>query len=285
AQRRVSRREITSQIFAVLEEQRAAREALFVPLQRLIQSNSLIRDDYKLQFQAKLLGLPDAIATNLFGAIKQSIGELRGEDESFAAIRSRFEKYGFENAADATGFAEDIASLLTESAEKTTSNVPGIRALMRKDKEPAEVYNYIFGLQYLEPKYTLLFQDAQIEQLSPGQRGALLLIFYLLVDKGRNPIVLDQPEENLDNETVVSLLVPVLNEAKKSRQIIMVTHNPNLAVVCDAEQIIQATFDRKNGARISYQSGSIEDGLMNRAVVDVLEGTKIAFDNRGQKYH
>jgi ABC-type lipoprotein export system ATPase subunit/predicted metal-dependent phosphoesterase TrpH len=285
AQRQVSRREITSQIFAVLEEQRAAREALFLPLQRLIQSNSLIRDDYKLQFQAKLLGLPDAIATNLFGAIKQSIGELRGEDESFAAIRSRFEKYGFENAADARGFAEDIVSLLTESAEKTTSNVPGIRVLMRKDKEPAEVYNYLFGLQYLEPKYTLLFQDAQIEQLSPGQRGALLLIFYLLVDKGRNPIVLDQPEENLDNETVVSLLVPVLNEAKKSRQIIMVTHNPNLAVVCDAEQIIHATFDRKNGARISYRSGSIEDGLMNRAVVDVLEGTKIAFDNRGQKYH
>lgn len=285
AQKRASRREVTAQIFSVLEEQRAAREELFTPLQRLIQSNSLIRDEYKLQFQAKLLGSTDAIATNLFGAIKQNIGELRGEDESFIAVRSRFERYRFESAADATDFAEDIASLLTESAEKAASNVPGIRALMRKDKEPAEVYNYLFGLQYLEPKYTLLFQDTQIEQLSPGQRGALLLIFYLLVDKGRNPIVLDQPEENLDNETVVSLLVPVLNEAKKARQIIMVTHNPNLAVVCDAEQIIHATFDRKTGARISYQSGSIEDGIINRAVVDVLEGTKIAFDNRGQKYH
>ncbi|ESX84857.1 TrlF family AAA-like ATPase [Mesorhizobium sp. LSHC412B00] len=285
AQKRASRREVTAQIFSVLEEQRAAREELFTPLQRLIQSNSLIRDEYKLQFQAKLLGSTDAIATNLFGAIKQNIGELRGEDESFIAVRSRFERYRFESAADATDFAGDIASLLTESAEKAASNVPGIRALMRKDKEPAEVYNYLFGLQYLEPKYTLLFQDTQIEQLSPGQRGALLLIFYLLVDKGRNPLVLDQPEENLDNETVVSLLVPVLNEAKKARQIIMVTHNPNLAVVCDAEQIIHATFDRKTGARISYQSGSIEDGIINRAVVDVLEGTKIAFDNRGQKYH
>jgi ABC-type lipoprotein export system ATPase subunit len=285
AQRRAARREITSQIFAVLEEQRAAREALFAPLQQLIQNNSLIRDDYKLQFQAKLLGSPDAIATNLFGAIKQNIGELRGEDESFVAIRSRFEKYAFEDAADAVGFAEEVTSLLTESADKAAPNVPGIRALMRKDKAPSEVYNYVFGLQYLEPKYTLLFQDTHIERLSPGQRGALLLIFYLLVDKGGNPIVLDQPEENLDNETVVSLLVPVLNEAKKSRQIIMVTHNPNLAVVCDAEQIIHATFDRKNGARISYQSGSIEDGIINRAVVDVLEGTKIAFDNRGQKYH
>jgi ABC-type lipoprotein export system ATPase subunit len=283
-QRRTKRREITGQIFSVLEEQRAAREALFAPLQRLIQGNALIREEYKLQFQAKLLGSPDAIATNLFSAIKQSKGELRGEDESFAAVRSRFEKYRFDKTSDATAFAEDIATLLSESAEATT-NAPGIRSLMRKDKEPADVYSYIFGLQYIEPKYTLLFQDAQIEQLSPGQRGALLLIFYLLVDKGRNPIVLDQPEENLDNETVVSLLVPVLNEAKKSRQIIMVTHNPNLAVVCDAEQIIHATFDRKNCAQISYHSGSIEDGIINRAVVDVLEGTKIAFDNRGRKYH
>lgn len=285
AQRRAARREVTTQIFAVLEGQRAAREALFAPLQELIQDSSLIRDDYKLQFQAKLLGSPDAIATNLFGAIKQNIGELRGEDESFAAVRTRFEKYSFENAADAAEFAEEITSLLTESAEKAVSGVSGIRALMRKDKTPSEVYNYVFGLQYLEPKYTLLFQETHIERLSPGQRGALLLIFYLLVDKGRNPIVLDQPEENLDNETVVSLLVPVLNEAKKSRQIIMVTHNPNLAVVCDAEQIIHAMFDRKNGARISYHSGSIENGTINRAVVDVLEGTKIAFDNRGQKYH
>ncbi|MGI6852081.1 TrlF family AAA-like ATPase [Mesorhizobium sp. 1B3] len=284
AQRHESRRQITSQIFGVLEEQRAAREALFTPLQRLIQDNALIREEYKLQFQAKLLGSPDAIATNLFGAIKQSKGELRGEDESYSAIRSRFEKYRFETVADAIGFAEDIAALLADSAEPG-GRIPGIRSLMRKDKGPADVYSYLFGLEYLETKYTLLFQDTQIEQLSPGQRGALLLIFYLLVDKGRNPIVLDQPEENLDNETVVSLLVPVLNEAKKSRQIIMVTHNPNLAVVCDAEQIIHATFDRKNGACISYNSGSIEEGIINRAVVDVLEGTKVAFDNRGQKYH
>ena len=147
------------------------------------------------------------------------------------------------------------------------------------------MYDLIFGLEYIEPKYTLLFQDTQIEQLSPGQRGALLLIFYLLVDKGRIPIVLDQPEENLDNETVVSLLVPVINEAKNSRQIIMVTHNPNLAVVCDAEQIIYAEFDRKSGETISYTSGAIENRIINKRVIDVLEGTKPAFDNRGQKYH
>ena len=65
----------------------------------------------------------------------------------------------------------------------------------------------------------------------------------------------------------------------------MVTHNPNLAVVCDAEQIIYSSFDRKNDATIKYVPGSIESPLINRHVVDVLEGTKIAFDNRRNKYH
>ena len=69
------------------------------------------------------------------------------------------------------------------------------------------------------------------------------------------------------------------------RQIIMVTHNPNLAVVCDAEQIIRASFDRRDQATIAYQSGSIEDGVINSHVVNVLEGTKDAFDNRSGKYH
>ena len=84
---------------------------------------------------------------------------------------------------------------------------------------------------------------------------------------------------------MVSLLVPVLTEAKRKRQIIMVTHNPNLAVVCDAEQVIYSSFDRKNGFKITYLSGSIESPALNTHVVNVLEGTKPAFDNRRIKYH
>ena len=72
----------------------------------------------------------------------------------------------------------------------------------------------------------------------------MLLIFYLLVDNDDIPLIIDQPEENLDNQTVYKLLVPSIKEAKNRRQIIIVTHNPNLAVVCDAEQIIHASIDK-----------------------------------------
>jgi ABC-type lipoprotein export system ATPase subunit len=282
---REHRVKLAGEIFDILDAQRKAREALFKPVQDLIQSNSLIRDEYKLQFQATLGGSADGVATSLFDLIKQNSKEFRGEDESYGTVRRLAEEYDFNARADVLSFVEALHGKIVVAASGGSKDAVGIGAVLRKDKLASDVYDLLFGLSFLEPRYSLLFQDAQIEQLSPGQRGALLLIFYLLVDKGRNPIILDQPEENLDNETVVSLLVPVLTEAKKRRQIIMVTHNPNLAVVCDAEQVIWSVFDRKNASKIAYLAGSIENPAINGHVVNVLEGTMPAFNNRRIKYH
>ncbi|MEK6747739.1 MAG: TrlF family AAA-like ATPase [Pseudomonadota bacterium] len=283
--KKTRRNELTGEIFEALDAQRAARERLFKPVQELIQRNRLIRDDYRLQFQATLGGTIDVLSSELFDLIKKTSGEFSGEDESYAAVRRLSEQYDLSKKEDALGFVDALDEKIKNAASKGSPSVIGITSILRKDRQSSAVYDLLYGLGYLEPRYTLLFQDAHIEQLSPGQRGALLLIFYLLVDKGRNPIILDQPEENLDNETVVSLLVPVLTEAKRKRQIIMVTHNPNLAVVCDAEQVIYSSFDRKNGFKITYLSGSIENPALNTHVVNVLEGTKPAFNNRRIKYH
>lgn len=283
--RRGQRVELTKKIFLALEKQREIREELFAPLQKVIQGDSLIREEYQLNFHAKLDAGIDKFSSELFDLIKQTSGALRGEDRSLESVREVFERNDLTNSEGIVKLVVELDELLEDAARKSEADSFGLRAIMRKDRNEASVYDHIFGLKYIEPKYTLLFQETQIEQLSPGQRGALLLIFYLLVDDGRNPIVLDQPEENLDNQTIVSLLVPVLNKAKKNRQIFMVTHNPNLAVVCDAEQIIHASFDRKGGPSINYNAGAIEDSDVNQLVVDVLEGTKFAFDNRGQKYH
>ena len=288
--RRTQRVKLTGDIFDILDAQRKAREQLFKPVQDLIQGNTLIRDDYKLQFQATLGGSSDSVAASLFSLIKQNSGSFRGEDESYSTVRKIADKYEFNKREDILRFVQELHNEIQSAAAGGDENAVGIANSLRKDKATkdktaGDVYDLLYSLSFLEPRYSLLFQDAQIEQLSPGQRGALLLIFYLLVDKGRNPIILDQPEENLDNETVVSLLVPVLTEAKKKRQIIMVTHNPNLAVVCDAEQVIYSNFDRKSASKISYFAGAIENPAINSHVVNVLEGTKPAFDNRRVKYH
>ncbi|AMR80315.1 ABC transporter [Cupriavidus nantongensis] len=278
------RLQLSEEIFDTLDAQRRARAELFKPVQDLIQKNVLIREDYRLQFQATLAASADAIADQLFALIKQTSGDFRGQDEALATIRRLFDGHDLNTKDGALAF---IASLQEKvlAAAKASGSDAGIFSLLKKGQPATAVYDLIFGLNFLEPRYSLLFQDTQIEQLSPGQRGALLLIFYLLVDKGKTPIILDQPEENLDNETVFRLLVPVLSEAKKQRQIIMVTHNPNLAVVCDAEQIIHARFDRALDSTISYESGAIENTGLNEVVVTILEGTKPAFENRYGKYH
>jgi predicted ATPase len=136
----------------------------------------------------------------------------------------------------------------------------------------------------LVPRYLLRWEDKALEQLSPGERGTLLLIFYLLIDDSKIPLVMDQPEGNLDNQTVYQLLVDCIKEAKKKRQIFIVTHNPNLAVVCDAEQVIHASLHKERGFQLEYVSGALENAGICRKIVDVLEGTKPAIDNRVAKY-
>jgi ABC-type lipoprotein export system ATPase subunit len=156
---------------------------------------------------------------------------------------------------------------------------------IKGQKNPVELYDYLFGFDYLEAKYDLTIDGKDLRELSPGERGCLLLIFYLMLDRREIPLVIDQPEDNLDNKSVYEILVTFLKKAKKRRQIIMVTHNPNLAVVADAEQIIYVSINKKNELNdFTFQSGAIENPTINKAVVDILEGTLPAFDNRRLKY-
>jgi ABC-type multidrug transport system ATPase subunit len=153
--------------------------------------------------------------------------------------------------------------------------------ILRKGTQLREVYNYLFGLSYLDAQYELRSDGRPITELSPGEKGTILLMFYLLVDRSGRPIALDQPDENLDSHTIHTLLRPAIRAAKANRQILVVTHSPNLAVVGDADQVIVASCDR---TRFQYTSGSIENPGIRDLVVRVLEGTWPAFSDRRRKY-
>ena len=157
---------------------------------------------------------------------------------------------------------------------------------MKNQEEPVvDLYDYLFGFDYLKPKYDLKVDQKDLSELSPGERGGLLLIFYLILDRQDIPLIIDQPEDNLDNKSVYKILVTFIKQAKKRRQIVIVTHNPNLAVVADAEQIIHVSIDKREGKHeFDFFCGSIEAPKINQAVVDILEGTLPAFNNRRLKY-
>src|SRR6185436_2503488 len=94
---------------------------------------------------------------------------------------------------------------------------------------------------HISIRYGIDYDDVDIRKLSPGTRGIVLLLLYLALDDNDNrPLVIDQPEENLDPKSVFDELVHLFIEAKAHRQVIMVTHNANLVINTDADQIIIA---------------------------------------------
>lgn len=184
------------------------------------------------------------------------------------AVRKLISKYDFDLEESVTDFLTEIGTL----------------DIRFKDNRKIDFYNYICSLVYLRPEYDLRLNNKGLNQLSPGEKGGLLLVFYLVLDKDNKPLIIDQPEDNLDNQSVAEILVPYIKRAKKLRQIIIVTHNPNLAIVADAEQIIYMNIDKENNYVVSCDSGGIEDKIMNNHIVDILEGKMKAFENRRIKY-
>jgi hypothetical protein len=118
-------------------------------------------------------------------------------------------------------------------------------------------------------------------KLSLGQQQSVLLALMLASDSDR-PLIIDQPEDNLDGEFIYKTLVPVLRRAKERRQVIIVTHNPNVAVLGDAELII--VLKALNDRGLIVTRGSIDHPKTRDAACAILEGAREAFLRRAKIY-
>lgn len=125
------------------------------------------------------------------------------------------------------------------------------------------------------------YKTREFAHLSLGQQQSVLLAL-MLSSENPNPLLIDQPEDNLDGEFIFSQLVPVIRLAKEHRQIIIVTHNPNIAVLGDAEQIV--VLGANNEQSIIVERGSIDHQPTRERACNTLEGAKAAFTRRGKIY-
>jgi hypothetical protein len=123
------------------------------------------------------------------------------------------------------------------------------------------------------------FTDRPLGALSMGERAVVLLKILLGLDD--KPLLIDQPEEHLDNRYIYDELTPAFRKAKCKRQIIIATHNANLVVNTDAEQILIAEH---NNGEISYRVGTLEDLEIRESIKTILEGGDQAFKKREEKY-
>lgn len=279
---RASRVELAKQIHAQIVRTVEEFRSLYEPVQSFVKSAQQMDMHLPLDFAVRIE--ESNFQDQFFAKInRQSRGSFYGKDESNQLMRALLTETDFDDVDSTLKFLEAIDDKLHFDRRDSAGRETKFSDQLRVGVEPQEVLDHIFGMSYLAPRYALTFDQQEISQLSPGERGLLLLVFYLLVDKDDIPLIIDQPEENLDNQTIFKVLVKCIKAAKQRRQVIMVTHNPNLAVVCDAEQIISATCD-KTTKNFTYLSGGIESPLIKARVVEILEGTEPAFKNRKQKY-
>jgi energy-coupling factor transporter ATP-binding protein EcfA2 len=155
-----------------------------------------------------------------------------------------------------------------------------------------DVFEWIYEVEHVRLSYGLKYNGVELEKLSPGTKGIVLLILYLGMDiADTRPLIVDQPDENLDNESIYNMLTAYFKSAKTRRQIVLITHNPNMVVNADSEQVIVATVSRRETGlpHIMYCSGALEDNVppsdgIRQQVCRILEGGSDAFRKRERRY-
>ncbi|TVQ57226.1 MAG: ATP-binding protein [Phycisphaerales bacterium] len=183
---------------------------------------------------------------------------------------------------------EAMEAFLTEHREQLLGHSPVPKTQQADYRAWAKTFaKWLYSTDHISIRYSINYDGVDIRKLSPGTRGIVLVLLYLALDDADDrPLIIDQPEENLDPESIYQELVGLFQEAKNRRQIILVTHNANLVVNADADQIIVASAGphAQGGLPpISYVSGGLEENRIRDAVCRILEGGEPALQERARR--
>lgn len=278
------RKNLTLQLFMKKEEIINLYKKLFEPVTSFIKNYGSLLSDYSIELDVdfKIIGFVEKFFDHISLGSK---GSFIGNPAGIERLNQLIENHDLKKSEGVISFLDDvILNLKTDQRVTEKETKREVEDQLKKGYTVSDLYSYLFNLDYLAPEYKLKLGEKNLSDLSPGERGALLLIFYLTLDQNDFPLVIDQPEENLDNQSVFRILVQFMKKAKEKRQIIIVTHNPNLAVACNAEQVVHVSMAKENGNEISFISGSLENAKINDAVIDILEGTFPALNTRTAAY-
>lgn len=210
----------------------------------------------------------------------------------FKGVGTLCEKASELRKAWETGLSQDVLTAMKNFLQDNQTDLLK-SSLVSKDNTSAykewavKFAKWLYGTDHIEIIYSVDYDGVDIRKLSPGTRGIVLLLLYLALDDADDrPLIIDQPEENLDPKSIYDELVGLFIEAKSRRQVIMVTHNANLVVNTDADQIIIASLGNRTDSgmpEIFYQSGGLEEKHIRNEVCSILEGGEIAFKERSRR--
>ncbi len=130
--------------------------------------------------------------------------------------------------------------------------------------------------------YEIEYNGKPLKNHSLGQRASALIVFLFSL-RNNDLILIDQPEDDLDSQTIYNEVITLLKKIKNTSQFIFATHNPNIPVLGDCEQILACNYDNNN-ERINTTSGGIDKKEIQQKIINIMEGGKTAFEERKNKY-
>lgn len=211
------------------------------------------------------------------GGFERDIGRVDGDEGLLAILTEDSQKSMKEKITD----IKSSLIAIHENDQTAVSKVRDRRFISHiQDLTPEQIdrIQCWFPEDSLEVRYSLKGGDSfkPVEQGSPGQKTAALLAFIL--SYGNEPLVLDQPEDDLDNHLIYDLIVTQLREIKQQRQVLIVTHNANMVVNGDAENVI--ALDIRSGLTRIISQGGLQESSIREQICRIMEGGKEAFSMR-----
>lgn len=294
-----------------LEQRLANEKAKYNEIAELVQQRKKLQDENRQLIQGlsekhhSFLQQANQFVTDIMwtnedlkveGSVRVTKQKLTERLEGQITRKSRVQQELFESLINHDAFdAKKALSFLEDVMAKRISYNQGV--------DEQYLVSEFLSSNWFEINYDIVYQGDIFSAMSPGKRAFVIL--RLLLEFGNNecPILIDQPEDSLDNRAIFTELVQYLRDKKKQRQIILVTHNPNVVVGADAEQVIVANQtgvknENINGRKFAYISGALENSRpkdsscatvlesqgIREHVCEILEGGEDAFKKRESKY-
>ena len=274
-----------------LQQQKAEESRLFEAIitnhLSYFANTQQVIDNLKFETEGLLISTQRRLRQNdLNGFLENALNQRSGERQQYLADLE-------------LGYATNTETTIRDFLKRSLDG----EIVLKNYNEIQQVVTRLLSENWFVMDYELFYQNDTFAQMSSGKQAFVILKLLLDFSDKKNPILIDQPEDSLDNRAIFNELVTYIIRKKKERQIILVTHNPNVVVSSDTENVIVANQqgnDSKNdnGCRFQYVSGALENNKpkdkdceyvlqsqgIREHVCEILEGGKAAFIKREQKY-
>ncbi|GAB3833672.1 hypothetical protein GCM10028895_52920 [Pontibacter rugosus] len=209
------RNQLVKKLFEKKSEIIGLYKSSYKPITEFIEKYSYLMKDYQVNISVEFT--LDGFITKFFDHISQGArGTYIGLEEGQKFLIDLIPQFDINESNSLLDFLNAIReSLLFDKRPDQNNSKRELEQQLKKSYTIDDFYRFLYGIDFLKPTFKLNLGDKSLSELSPGERGALLLIFYLFLDKDDKPLLIDQPEENLDNQSVYQYLVHFIKEAKK----------------------------------------------------------------------